>query len=150
VQFALAAAPLRRAVLTFYAWTGLVTLVALLPVSLIFEPHLVTRVAQMPWSAVGWLVYSAVGVTLAGQGCLAWLLRHHPVSTVMPLTLITPVISVLSASLLFASPITLSMFLGGGMVLVGIAIVMGVVPALTNRILGPRSRPSAPRLQGRG
>jgi O-acetylserine/cysteine efflux transporter len=132
-------------VLTFYAWTGLVTLVVLLPVSLIFEPHLVARVAQMPWAAAGWLVYSTVGVTLAGQGCLAWLLRHHPVSVVMPLSLVTPVVSVLSAWLFFASPITLSMAVGGGMVLGGIAIVMGLVPALTDRILGLRSRPSAPR-----
>jgi O-acetylserine/cysteine efflux transporter len=120
LQRRLAGAP----VLTLYAWTGLMAFLVLSPVTAVLEPHLASRVLAAHWTTAAWLAFTIVGVTLVGQGSLAWLLRHHPVSVIMPLTLAAPVVSVAAAYLFFGSPVTVSMVLGGAMVLGGIAVVM--------------------------
>ena len=51
------------------------------------------------------------------------LLQRHPVSTVVPLTLPTPVISVVAASYWFGTKMTPMMIAGGVIVLIGVAIV---------------------------
>jgi O-acetylserine/cysteine efflux transporter len=54
---------------------------------------------------------------------MSLLLQRHPVSTVVPLTLATPVISVVAASLWFGTKLTAPMIGGGVLVMIGIAIV---------------------------
>jgi len=57
---------------------------------------------------------------------------------VMPLTLGTPVVAVITARLLLDAPITLSMLLGGAMVIGGIVFIIGFASA------------SAPKLAAEG
>jgi O-acetylserine/cysteine efflux transporter len=110
-------------VLTIYAWVGLVGTVALLPVAWIWEPASMAAIPQVPLSTFGWILFSALGSTVIGQGAMSFLMQRHPVSTVVPLSLMTPVISVVAASYWFAKPLTPVMITGGLIVMVGIAVV---------------------------
>lgn len=110
-------------VLTIYAWVGLTGALVLLPVALVFEPGAVAGIPDIPLGTFGWIVFSAAGSTVLGQGAMSWLLQRHPVSSVVPLTLAAPVISVIAASLFFATPLTPLMILGGVIALAGVAIV---------------------------
>ena len=110
-------------VLTIYAWVGLIGALVLLPVALVFEPESIAAIPQIPLGVFGWIVFSAAGSTVLGQGAMSWLLQRHPVSSVVPLTLAAPVISVVAASLFFATPLTPLMILGGVIALAGVAIV---------------------------
>lgn len=110
-------------VLTIYAWIGLIGCLALLPVAWTLEPETMKRVPDLPLSTFGWILFSALGSTVLGQGAMSYLLQRHPVSTVVPLTLINPVISVAAAAWWFGTSITPIMVAGGIMVLVGVAIV---------------------------
>lgn len=110
-------------VLTIYAWVGLMGALVLLPVALWFEPQAVRAIPAIPLADFGWIVFSAAGSTVIGQGAMSWLLQRHPVSSVVPLTLAAPVISVIIASLFFATPLTPMMILGGVVALTGVAIV---------------------------
>jgi O-acetylserine/cysteine efflux transporter len=95
----------------------------LLPIALIAEPQAMASIQDLPLSSLGWVLFSALGSTVIGQGAMSLLLQRHPVSAVVPLTLPTPVISVIAAAYWFGTPLTPIMIAGGGVVLAGVAIV---------------------------
>ena len=110
-------------VLTIYAWVGLIGTIVLLPIAYLVEPQSLMRVPQLPLSTFGWILFSALGSTVIGQGAMSVLLQRHPVSSVVPLTLLTPVISVIVAAFYFKTPLTPIMIVGGLIVMAGVAIV---------------------------
>ncbi|MFM7027641.1 MAG: DMT family transporter [Chakrabartia sp.] len=110
-------------VLTIYAWVGFVGTLVLLPAALALEPAAMASVAHLPLSTLGWILFSALGSTVIGQGAMSLLLQRHPVSAVVPLTLPSPVIAVLAASVWFDTHLTPVMIAGGVIVLAGVAIV---------------------------
>lgn len=110
-------------VLTIYAWIGLIGTSVLLPIAWVTEPDSMRSVPDLPLSTFGWVLFSALGSTVIGQGAMSYLIQRHPVSTVVPLTLATPVISVIAASLWFGTRLTPTVILGGLIVMAGVAIV---------------------------
>jgi O-acetylserine/cysteine efflux transporter len=110
-------------VLTIYAWVGLIGSIVLLPIAYAIEPESLKSVPQLPLSTFGWILFSALGSTVIGQGAMSLLLQRHPVSSVVPLTLLTPVISVIVAAYYFKTPLTPIMIIGGLIVMAGVAIV---------------------------
>jgi O-acetylserine/cysteine efflux transporter len=110
-------------VLTIYAWIGLIGSIVLFPVAWLSEPDQVRSIATIPISTLGWVGFSAIGSTVIGQGAMSWLLQRHPVSVVVPMSLPTPVISVIASSVYFHTPLTPVMMIGGVIVLIGVGIV---------------------------
>lgn len=110
-------------VLTIYAWIGLMGTIILGPIAFLVEPVAFANLPHLPLSSFGWVLFSALGSTVIGQGAMSILLQRHPVSTVVPLTLPTPVISVIAASYWFGTKMTPVMIAGGVVVLIGVAIV---------------------------
>lgn len=110
-------------VLTIYAWIGLFGAVILLPLSIAFEPDAFANLPNLALRDLGWIIFSAVGSTVLGQGGMAWLLQRHPLSTVLPLTLASPVIAVVASSLFFDTVLTPLMILGGIIAMSGVAII---------------------------
>jgi O-acetylserine/cysteine efflux transporter len=110
-------------VLTIYAWIGLIGSLILLPIAWVVEPQSVRSIPMLPLSTFGWILFSALGSTVIGQGAMSLLLQRHPVSSVVPLTLLTPVISVIVAAYYFKTPLTPIMIVGGLIVMAGVAIV---------------------------
>lgn len=110
-------------VLSIYAWIGLIGALLLAPVAWAFEPEAMRAIPQIPLQNMGWILFSALGSTVLGQGAMSWLLQRHPVSTVTPLTLGAPVVSVFAAAAFFGTPLTPLMLLGGTIALGGVAIV---------------------------
>lgn len=110
-------------VLTIYAWIGLMGTIILGPIAFFVEPEAFSSLPSLPLSTFGWVLFSALGSTVIGQGAMSILLQRHPVSTVVPLTLPTPVISVIAASYWFGTEMTPVMIAGGVVVLIGVAIV---------------------------
>jgi O-acetylserine/cysteine efflux transporter len=110
-------------VLTIYAWIGLVGSLALGPISWFWEPLAVAAIPGLPVSTFGWILFSALGSTVIGQGAMSVLLQRHPVSSIVPLTLAAPVIAVITSSLYFETKLTGLMIIGGVLVMIGIAIV---------------------------
>ena len=110
------------------AWNGLMGAVILAPFALWFEGDTIGRLAHLGWPVIGWFAFSCIGATVAGQGALAWLLQRHPLSTVMPLVLASPVLATLFASLYFGTRITALMIIGGLVALAGVAIITLTAP----------------------
>jgi O-acetylserine/cysteine efflux transporter len=110
-------------VLTIYAWVGLMGSLLLLPCAFLVEPDGMKALPHLPWSAYGWVLFSALGSTVIGQGSMSYLLQRHPINIVIPLTLANPVIAVVTSAWWFGTAITPLMIIGGLIVFVGIAIV---------------------------
>ena len=95
----------------------------LTPIAYFFEPGSFAGLGSVPLSTFGWILFSALGSTVIGQGAMSILLQRHPVSSVIPLTLAAPVIAVITSSLYFGTKLTSQMVVGGVIVMIGIAIV---------------------------
>jgi len=110
-------------VLNIQAWNGLMGAALLLPITLLLEPGAFAVLERLDDAVAAWFAFSVLGSTLLGQGALAWLLQRYPISTVMPLTLASPVISTACAALYFHTPVTLVMILGGLLALIGVTVI---------------------------
>lgn len=110
-------------VLTIYAWIGLIGMTVLTPITLAIEPRTIAALPQLPLRDLGWILFSAIGSTVLGQGGMAWLLQRHPVSTVVPLTLASPVIAIAASSFFFGTILTPVMIAGAMVAMTGVAII---------------------------
>lgn len=110
-------------VLTIHGWLGLVSVPVMLIMALIFEPERLAAVPALPAATWGWVAYSAIMSSLVGHGGMTWLFQRYPVALISPLTLPTPLISVLIAVAVYDTPITGQMLVGGLLTLVGVAII---------------------------
>ncbi|CAN5283091.1 DMT family transporter [soil metagenome] len=108
---------------TLFAWLGLAGAGILGPLAMLLEPLAMANLASLPIAGLGWIAFSAIGSTLIGHGGLSWLVQRHPIGAVMPYTLIAPLLSIIVSSVIFDTPITGMMMLGGVFVLIGVAIL---------------------------
>lgn len=109
--------------LNVHGWLALISVPLLAAASMVFEPGAIAAIAAVPLPTWGWLAYSALGASIVGHAGMSYLFRHYPVSVVSPLTLPTPLLSFIVASLVFRTPVTFEMVVGGLLTLVGIAII---------------------------
>ncbi|WP_448581215.1 DMT family transporter [Thermaurantiacus sp.] len=118
---------LRRAagvhVLNLMGWQALVSLPLLLFAAALFEPGALAVLPETPLSAIGWILYSGFLSSLVGHAGMAWMLQRYPVSTITPLTLPTPLLAIMLATLWYRTPITLPMVLGAALTLTGVGII---------------------------
>jgi O-acetylserine/cysteine efflux transporter len=111
-----------------HGWTGLMGALMLLPLSLLFEPGQLAAARGLGAIPIFWFAFSVLGATILGQGSMAWLLKRHPVSTITPLMLGTPVVSALSSHFYFGTALTVLMVVGGAIALAGVLIVSAATP----------------------
>jgi O-acetylserine/cysteine efflux transporter len=78
---------------------------------------------DVPLSAFGWILYSAIAASLVGHAGMSWLVQRYPVTLITPFTLPTPLLAVLFATLAYGTPVTPMMWLGGALTLAGVAII---------------------------
>lgn len=109
--------------LTIHGWLALVSAPLLAAASLWLEPGALATVPSLPLSTFGWLAYSAIGASIIGHAGMSWLLQRYPVTVIAPLTLPTPLLSVIVAVIAFDTPVTAGMVVGGALTMVGLAIV---------------------------
>jgi len=76
-----------------------------------------------PLSAFAWVAYSGIAASLIGHVGMGWLVQRYPITVITPLTLPTPVLSVVCATLYYGTPITPLMWVGGVLTLAGVATI---------------------------
>lgn len=110
-------------VLNIHGWLGLVSVPIMLVAAYLVEPAKLAAIPQLPAATWGWIAYSAILSSIVGHGGMTWLFQRYPVAVVSPLTLPTPLLSVMVAIAVYATPITNRMLIGGALTLVGVAII---------------------------
>jgi O-acetylserine/cysteine efflux transporter len=90
--------------------------------SLILEENHLEVLRNADWR--GWLIVLYLGLGMTGLGYALWyrLMSRYRVNQVSPFLLLTPVVAVIGSMLLLGERPTLTTFLGGAVVLLGVAL----------------------------
>ncbi len=111
--------------LPFLVWSSIFPVIPLLLLSVWLEggqAHLLAQLQSVGWKGLGAVTYLALLSTLLGYGLWTQLLQRYPVSTVAPLSLLVPVVGLVSAMWIFDERPALLHWLGTLAVLVGMAV----------------------------
>jgi O-acetylserine/cysteine efflux transporter len=109
--------------LTIHAWLAAVSVPVLLIAAWVFEPDGFAAVTEADVKAFAWLVYAAVGSSVVGHAGMSWLLQRYPVTTMAPLTLPTPLLSAIIATLVYDTPVSVEFVMGALITFAGVATV---------------------------
>ena len=110
-------------VLTIHAWLAAISVPMLAATAAVIEPQRLIAVGSLSWETWVCLAYSGLASSLLGHGGMTWLFQRYPIAVVSPLTLPTPLFSVIIAVIVFGTPITVQMVIGGVLTLIGVAII---------------------------
>lgn len=104
-------------------WMALISLPALLAISLWREPGAIAALPDV--GMLGWLgaLYAAYVSSLLGHGLYYLLVQKHPVAQVTPWLLLVPVLAVLLGIVFWGDRPGLRLWLGGAMVLGGVLVM---------------------------
>jgi O-acetylserine/cysteine efflux transporter len=110
--------------LELQAWLAWGSVPLLLPLSLLLEEG---QLASLPTAGVtGWsaLLYSAVLASLVAHTSYFALIRRYPVSSVAPVTVLTPLFSVFFSVLILGDALDGRMLAGGLLTLSGVTVIL--------------------------
>ena len=109
----------------FLVWSSIFPIVPLLLMSLWLEggwDSMQSQLLGMTWHGVAAVAYLALLSTLLGYGLWTQLLQRYPASTVAPLSLLVPVVGLMSAMLLLGEFPSGMQWLGTAGVLLGMVV----------------------------
>jgi O-acetylserine/cysteine efflux transporter len=117
------------------AWTALFAAPQLLAISLLLETGQMESLREVTWDALGALFYQVVIMVIISYALWYRLLRKYSVGQVMPLTLLLPILGVLSGVALLDEPMTWQKGVGGLLTVLGV----GVIVIRRARVAEPRT-----------
>lgn len=111
-----------QSALSLVVWGNLVALPVMLVLSLVVEgPEVVAHALQsVSWPTVGAVIYIVYLSTHVGYGIWGFLLKSYPTSTVVPFTLLIPVVGFLSSAIFLGEDFTWWKFLASVFVMGGV------------------------------
>lgn len=109
--------------LTMTGWLSLFAIPLVAMGSGLFEHDQWLAIRQAGWAGWGAVIYTAVMSSIAAYGLWYTLLQKHPVSRVVPLTLLMPVFAVILGVWLLDDPLGFNKVFGGLLVIAGLAVI---------------------------
>ena len=118
--------------LSLVVWGATIPIIPFLLCSWIFEGGnlMVTSLQSATFTGIASIVYLSYGATLVGDVLWGRLLGKHPVRLIAPLTLLVPVVGLLSATWVLDEKLSTLQWLGGAVVMLGLIV----------NVFGPRLR----------
>ncbi len=110
--------------LRLQAWAGASSTFFLLPLSLIFEGGQMQAMQAAGWPLIVALLYAALGVSVVAHTLYYRILQNHDANVVAPLTLMTPLFTVLGAAFITGEAVGWPLLLGGGIASVGVLVIL--------------------------
>lgn len=106
------------------AWTSWISLPVLFLTTLrVEQPDFVQLLEDVTWKAWASLAFAAVGASLLAHTGYFHLVQRYPVTSVAPLTTLSPVFSVIFGVVLLGDQLTSRIVIGGICTLVGVLII---------------------------
>ncbi len=110
--------------LELQAWLAWGSLPILLPLSLLIEDGQVASLRQAGLQGWGALLYSAVLASLVAHTAYFALIRRYPVTSVAPVTVLTPLFGVFFSVLFLGDVLDARMVVGGLLTLTGVTVIV--------------------------
>ena len=106
------------------AWTAWIGLPVLLLTSLrVEQPDFLQLLHDVTWKGWSSLVFAALGASLIAHTGYFYLVQNYPVTSVAPLTTLSPVFAVIFGVTLLGEPLSMQILLGGVCTLAGVLII---------------------------
>lgn len=110
--------------LELQAWLAWASLPLLLPLSLLLEDGQLASLGTAGLTGWSALLYSAVLASLVAHTSYFALIRRYPVSSIAPVTVLTPLFSVFFSVTLLGDALDVRMLLGGLLTLSGVTVIL--------------------------
>lgn len=110
-------------VFTLNAWVAVLAAPQLFVLSFLLEDGQLAALSTTDWHGWGALVWMAVAVTIVSNGLFYNLISTYPLSKVVPVTLLSPVLAVAMAVPVLGEPITFHVIAGGLLTLLGVSAI---------------------------
>jgi O-acetylserine/cysteine efflux transporter len=105
------------------AWIGLISWPPLLVLSLVFERDQLSSVLAGGWPFLAAILFTVVLVNIFGHGVFYYLLQRYDATLIAPLTLLAPLVGVLSGIVLTHDPFGWQLVWGTILTLGGVGII---------------------------
>ena len=112
------------------AWVGFLACPQLALASLLLEKGQFAAIAAADWRAWGAIAYMAVGASIIAYGLWYYLIAKYAMNSIVPLTLLSPVLAVALAVPLLGEAVTVNVVIGGAVTLAGVAMIQFLRPRL--------------------
>lgn len=110
--------------LDMQAWAGLSSALVLLPLTLTFEGGQWDALANTPTEFTAALLFAGVVVSIGAHTAYYRMLQQHDANLVVPLTLLTPLLTIAFGALITGDTIGWPLIIGGGLAMAGVAIII--------------------------
>ena len=109
--------------LELQAWFALISAPLVLVFSLMFESSQLAAIHAAHWNAWGALAFNVLGASLLAHTGYFFLVHRYPVTSVSPITVLSPLFGVFFGVTLLGDQLTTRIIAGGVMTLTGVLIV---------------------------
>ncbi|QDH35228.1 DMT family transporter [Porphyrobacter sp. YT40] len=106
------------------AWAGLASLGVMLPGTLLLESGQIAAVTAAPLAAAACVLFAGVVVSVGAHSAYFRLFQAHDANLIVPLTLLTPLLTIAFGTWLTGDAIGWPLIIGGTMALIGVAIIV--------------------------
>ncbi|TAD81327.1 MAG: EamA/RhaT family transporter, partial [Sphingomonadales bacterium] len=109
---------------TLQAWAGLASLGVMLPATLLLETGQIAAVQAAPLAVAACVLFAGVVVSVGAHSAYFRLFQAHDANLIVPLTLLTPLLTIAFGTWLTGDTIGWPLIIGGTMALAGVAIIV--------------------------
>ncbi|UIP08020.1 DMT family transporter [Erythrobacter sp. SDW2] len=106
------------------AWAGLASVAFLFPISFGLESGQFAAVTAAPWEVLGCVAFAGLVVSVGAHSAYYHLLQRHDANLLVPLTLMTPLLTIGFGAWLTGDPIGPRLLIGAGLAIAGVAIIV--------------------------
>ncbi len=106
------------------AWAGLASVAILFPLSFGIESGQIAAVTAAPWEVLGCVAFAGLVVSVGAHSAFYHLLQRHDANLLVPLTLVTPLLTIAFGAWLTGDPIGPRLLIGAGLAIAGVAIIL--------------------------
>ncbi|MFZ4541050.1 MAG: DMT family transporter [Rickettsiales bacterium] len=104
-------------------WPALFSTIPLALMSYFGETHQWEAIGRAHWSSWAGILYSLVFSSLIGYGLWNRLITTYPMSSVVPYSLLVPVVGITAGVVAFGDPVTTQVILGASLTIVGVGVI---------------------------
>lgn len=106
------------------AWAAVASLAVMLPATLLLETGQIAAVEAAPLAVAGCVLFAGLVVSVGAHSAYFRLFQRHDANLIVPLTLLTPLLTIAFGTWLTGDTIGWSLIVGGTMALAGVAIIV--------------------------
>ena len=104
-------------------WLSLFAAPQMFLLSFIFESGQMSAVSSGGWPLVATLSYTAIAASIIAHGTWYSLVQRYPLSTVVPYSMLIPIIGITAGLFLLREPLTWQKTVGGVLTLAGVGVI---------------------------